>query len=102
MPSLQQAYWEMDVYGFTLLEGVLSPAEVEALRASLAALAERIGDEQRFLGKAGHVSNLPALDLLFHPLVDHPRTLPVIEYVLGKQIILGSLNARIVRPGDPV
>ena len=25
MSSLQQAFWEMDVYGFTLLEQVLSP-----------------------------------------------------------------------------
>ena len=99
MPTLQQAFWEMDVYGFTLLEEVLSPADVEAMRGSLAALAEKIGDEQRFLGQAGHVSNLPTLDPLFHPLIDHPRTLPVIEHVLGKQIILGSLNARIVRPG---
>ncbi|MYC97396.1 MAG: phytanoyl-CoA dioxygenase family protein [Caldilineaceae bacterium SB0661_bin_32] len=102
MASLQQAFWEMDVYGFTLLEGVLSAAEVEALRASLAEWAARLGGEQRFLGQAGHVSNLPVLDPLYHPLIDHPRTLPVIEHVLGKQIILGSLNARIVRPGDPV
>ncbi len=102
MPTLQQAFWEMDIYGFTLLEDVLSPAEVKTLRASLAAWAEKIGAEQRFLGQAGHVSNLPTLDPLFHPLIDHPRTLPVIEYVLGKQIVLGSLNARIVRPGDPV
>lgn len=102
MSDLQQAFWEMDVYGFTLLEGVLSPAEVATMRASLADWSAKVGDEQRFLGRAGHVSNLVALDPLFHPLVDHPRTLPVIEYVLGQNIILGSLNARIVRPGDPV
>ena len=101
MPSLQQAFWEMDVYGFTLLEGVLSAAEVKALRASLFAWAKRLGGEQRFLGQAVQVNNLPALDPLYHPLIDHARTLPVIEYVLGKQIILGSLNARIVRPSDP-
>lgn len=102
MAALQQSFWEMDVYGFTLLEDVLSPAEVQALRASLDMWAEKVGDEQRFLGRAGHVSNLPTLDPLFHPLIDHAHTLPIIEYVLGKQIILGSLNARIVRPGDPV
>lgn len=102
MTALQQAFWEMDVYGFTLLEEVLSGAEVEALRASLAEWAAKLGGEQRFLGQAGHVSNLPVLEAQYHPLIDHPRTLPVIEYVLGKQIILGSLNARIVRPGDPV
>lgn len=101
MPSLQQAFWEMDVYGFTLLKGVLNAEEVMALRVSLAEWAERLGTVQKFRGQAGHVSNLPALDTLYHPLIDHPRTLPVIEHVLGEEIILGSLNARIVRPGDP-
>ena len=91
----------MDVYGFTLLEDILGPSEIEAIRASLIRLDGEVGDEQRFLGRAGHVSNLPALDPIFHPLIDHPRTLPIIEHVLGKSIILGSLNARIVRPGDP-
>lgn len=101
MTELQQAFLEMDVYGFTLLEGVLTAGEIEAMRASLIRLEGEVGDEQRFLGRAGHVSNLPALDPLFHPLIDHARTLPVIEHVLGESIILGSLNARIVRPGDP-
>lgn len=102
MSDLQQAFWEMDVYGFTLLESVLDSAEIEAMRQSLTHWEAQVGDEQRFLGRAGHVSNLVALDPVFHPIIDHPRTLPIIEYVLGQAIILGSLNARIVRPGDPV
>ena len=91
----------MDVYGFTLLEGVLSPDEVAEMREALIRLEAEVGDEQRFLGRAGHVSNLPALDPVYHPVIDHPRTLPVVEHVLGEAIVLGSLNARIVRPGDP-
>jgi hypothetical protein len=102
MSDLQQAFWEMDVYGFTLLDQVLSTEEVTTMRDSLTHWEAQVGDEQRFLGRAGHVSNLPTLDPLFHSLIDHPRTLPIIEYVLGKMIILGSLNARIVRPSDPV
>src|SRR5262249_49586029 len=39
-------------------------------------------------------------DPLFFPVIDHPRVLPILEHVLGKSLILGSLNARIVRPGD--
>ncbi len=102
MSALQQAFWEMDVYGFTLLVGVLTAEEVAKMRDRLTYWEAEVGDEQRFLGQAGHVSNLPALDPAFHPIIDHPRTLPIIEYVLGMAIILGSLNARIVRPGDPV
>ena len=102
MSELQQAFWEMDVYGFTLLDSVLNTDEIEAMRDSLTHWEDQVGDEQRFLGRAGHVSNLVALDPVFHPIIDHPRTLPIIEHVLGEAIILGSLNARIVRPGDPV
>ena len=101
MPDSQQAFWEMDVYGFTLLQDVLNTDEVQVMRETLQHWATEVGDEQRFLGRAGHVSNLPTLDPIFHPVIDHPRTLPVIEYVLGQAIILGSLNARIVRPDDP-
>ena len=102
MSDLQQAFWEMDIYGFTLLDNVLSADEVTTMRQQLTHWEAQVGDEQRFLGRAGHVSNLPALDPVFHPIIDHPRTLPIIEYVLGQLIILGSLNARIVRPNDPV
>lgn len=102
MSDLQQAFWEMDVYGFTLLEQVLSPDEVETMRERLIHWEAQVGGEQHFLGQAGLVTNLPALDPTFHPIIDHPRTLPIIEHVLGQLIILGSLNARIVRPNDPV
>lgn len=102
MSELQQAFWEMDVYGFTLLDSVLSAEEVKTMRETLSHWEAQVGNEQRFLGQAGHVSNLPTLDPVFHPIIDHPRTLPIIEHVLGQAIILGSLNARIVRPGDPV
>ncbi len=101
MSDLQQVFWEMNIYGFTLLEDVLTAEEVKAMREVLSDWHDKLGDEQRFLGRAGHVTNLPTLDPIFHTLIDHPRTLPVIEYVLGENIILGSLNARIVRPGDP-
>jgi len=84
-----------------LVQDALSSAEVTDLRAALIRCEQAVGDEQRFLGKASHVSNLPTLDPLFHPLVDHPKILPILEAILGETLILGSLNARIVRPTDP-
>ena len=33
--------------------------------------------------------------------IDHPRILTIVESYLGRDLILGSLAARIVRPGDP-
>ncbi|MEM7533154.1 MAG: phytanoyl-CoA dioxygenase family protein [Chloroflexota bacterium] len=99
--NLQQALYEVEIYGFTLVENVLSGEEVIAMREALIRAESTVGDEQRFLGKASHVANLPTLDSLFLEIVDHPKIMPVLEGVLGTSIILGSLNARIVRPDDP-
>ena len=101
MTDLTQALFEMDVYGFTLVENVLSPDEVEAARETLIRCQEKTGHEQKFLGTAGHVSNLPTQDPVFFPMIDHPKVLPIVEGVLGAEIVLGSLNARIVRQTDP-
>ena len=90
----------MEVYGFTLLEEVLNPEEVSHLRECLIRCYERTGHEQNFMGTAGHVTNLPTQDPLFFPLLDHPKILPILEAILGKNLILGSLNARIARPAD--
>jgi ectoine hydroxylase-related dioxygenase (phytanoyl-CoA dioxygenase family) len=97
---LDQALLEMEVYGFTLLEDVLNPEEVSCLKESLLRCYERTGREQNFMGTAGHVSNLPTHDQNFFYLLDHPKTLPILEAILGQNLILGSLNARIVRPDD--
>lgn len=34
------------------------------------------------------------------PLIDHKAVLPYIEELKGRDLILGSLNARCVRPGE--
>lgn len=101
MENLRQHLYEMEFYGFTLIEDVLSAEEVQDLKAALIEQERLSGHEQGFLGTASHVANLPALDPVFFPIVDHPKVLPVVEGVMGKEIILGSLNARIVRPTDP-
>ncbi|MEM7031246.1 MAG: phytanoyl-CoA dioxygenase family protein [Chloroflexota bacterium] len=100
MSEFTQAFFEMDVYGFTLVENVLGRDTIDSMRTVLQEWEVKVGDEQRFLGQASHVSNLPTLDPIFLQTLDHPRVLPIVEHVLGQSIILGSLNARIVRPGD--
>lgn len=101
MENLRQHLYEMEFYGFTLIEDVLAMDEIGALRDALINQERLTGHEQRFLGTASHVSNLPARDPIFFQVVDHPKVLPVLEGIMGKDIILGSLNARIVRPDDP-
>ena len=101
MNELEQQIAELEVYGFTLVEGVLDAAEVGAMREALMRLEEEVGTEHGHRGTARHVSNLPVLDRIFWPTLDHPRILPLLEHFLGESLILGSLNSRIVRPGDP-
>src|SRR5262249_26287340 len=54
-----------------------------------------------FSGRAGHVINLPTRDPLSSQCIDPPRVLPLLEAAMGRELILASLNSRIVRPGDP-
>ena len=100
MNELQQSVMEIEVYGFTLLENVLSSEDAAEMREALIRCEREVGTEHRHRGAARHVSNLPVLDRVFHPCIDHPRVLPILEHFLERSLILGSLNSRIVRPGD--
>jgi ectoine hydroxylase-related dioxygenase (phytanoyl-CoA dioxygenase family) len=100
VPETERAIQEIEVYGFTIVEGVLSPDEIAATKEALIRCEREFGEDHRFGGTARHVSNLPVLDPMFLPIIDHPRTLPILEHFLGKSLILGSLNSRIVCPGD--
>ncbi len=99
--EIERAIQEIDVYGFTILESVLSVDDANAMRAALIMCEQREGTESLHRGAASHVANLPTLDPIFFPTIDHPRVLPILEHFLGTSLILGSLNSRIVRPGDP-
>ena len=100
--EVEKAVQEIDVYGFTVLESVLSADEATAMREALIACELREGTESKHRGTASHVANLPTLDPIFFSTIDHARVLPILEHFLGTSLILGSLNSRIVRPGDPV
>jgi ectoine hydroxylase-related dioxygenase (phytanoyl-CoA dioxygenase family) len=98
--SLQQHIYELDIYGFTVVERVLTPEEAGEMRKVLIRCEQEMGTPHTHRGTARHVSNLPTLDPIFFKTIDHPRILPLLEHFLGKSLILGSLNSRIVTPGD--
>lgn len=100
MSEFEQAYREIDVYGFTIVEDVLDREQVADLKNVLIRLEREIGEERPPPGACRHVSNLPTHDPIFFQLLDHPMILPILEHYLGPNLILGSLNSRIVRPGD--
>lgn len=98
--ALDQHLFELETYGFTLVPEVLSGAQVAALRAVNERLLAARGEDLVFHGRAGHLTNLPALDPIYFPCIDHPRVLPLLEAAMGRALILASLNSRVVRPGE--
>ena len=99
--AFDQGIFELETYGFTIIPQVLSHHEVAVLRALGARLDRERGEDSAFLGTARHLSNLIPRDPAYFPMIDHLRILPYIERLLGPDIILASLNSRIVRPHDP-
>ena len=100
MTEFDNAVYELDVYGFTIVESVLTAEQVAKMRRVLIRLNDEVGEERGGEGSCRHVSNLPTLDPIFFPVIDHPSILPILEHYLEQSLILGSLNSRIVRPGD--
>ena len=100
MSSFERSILELEVYGFTIVDDVLSADEVASLKKALIRLNEEVGEERPAPGSCRHVSNLPTLDPIFFPVIDHAKVMPILEHFLDKSLILGSLNSRILRPGD--
>jgi hypothetical protein len=101
--DVEQARFELDLFGFTLLPSVLGEQEVATLSRLLDEADEASGIEYAYDGAyARLVPCVPAIADEFLPLVDHPAVMPSLEAVLGEDIVLGSMNARILRPGDPM
>jgi hypothetical protein len=100
--AIDQAAFELELYGFTVLPGVIPETEALRLAGVLDDADARIGIEYVYDGAyARSVPCAPALDDGFMALVDNPLALAVVERVMGAELVLGSMNARIVRPGDP-
>ena len=100
--TTEQAAFELDLYGFTVLPSVIPENEAAELVRILDEADERIGIEYVYDNAyARSVPCAPALDDRFMALVDNPQALAVVERLMGPEIVLGSMNARIIRPGDP-
>jgi len=100
MDTVEQKVTELRVFGFTVVEEVLTADEVIEMRELVTESAAKIGVESSHRGSARHLANLVTLSPVFFKVIDHPAVLPLVEAVMGEDLILGSLNARIVRPGD--
>ena len=94
--------------GFCVVDGALSPAELEQTRAAL----DRAIDASREAGVPGHdarldpnasnirVYNLPARDPFFVDLMRWPSARAVVEHALGPDMLLSNFTANIALPGS--
>lgn len=101
----------LDQRGYVLLGCLLSPIQVEAIRARLQALLEEEGERAGAeLHDSPHIrhpkeegadrlADLVNKDALFDVFYTHPRVLAGVAHVLGTDIKLSSLNYRAAKPG---
>lgn len=102
--KIDEYVFEVLVYGFCIIENVLENEVVSSLREKIDLLvspsekptvkvssdgAGQIDNQKKLL-------NLPTRDPVFFQLIDHPSVLPIVERILGEDIILASLNGRVV------
>jgi ectoine hydroxylase-related dioxygenase (phytanoyl-CoA dioxygenase family) len=88
--------------GFVVREGVLSPAEVAAMRAALAPHLQRKwmgrNDFEGFCSE--RVYALLAKDPALALLVEHPRLLAIVDRLLAPHYLLSAFLAIQVHPGE--
>ena len=109
--DLEEAKAHIDEYGIALVENALSPEEVAVLDARLTEqaagetardLGNRMRGDEGFGARPSadeRVSvllwNLANKGDCFLPLIDHPKCLPLVQHIIGKRVLLGSLGAHM-------
>jgi ectoine hydroxylase-related dioxygenase (phytanoyl-CoA dioxygenase family) len=105
--DLAQAECDIAEYGLCLVEGVLTPGQLDRARTALYRAAaddvEQGREQPRFALDYGdgnqRVWNVLNRDRVFIELVEHPSALKLIRAVIGWPALLGNLSANIVGPG---
>jgi ectoine hydroxylase-related dioxygenase (phytanoyl-CoA dioxygenase family) len=99
----QQHVFALDIQGYTVLEGLLTPAECDQARAEL----ERIFAAEQDLPGAPHgphaaqAYNLMNKAPVFERLYQLPPLLRLVRHFLGEDAVLSSIQAHRVHPGAP-
>lgn len=92
----------LDAQGFAVLEGVMGPELLEALRRRIHELFEEEGDraghEFRTEEHAHRLANLVDKGDVFRQAIALPPVLDLVRHVLGPAFKLSSLNARSADP----
>jgi hypothetical protein len=95
---------ELEAFGFTILDGALSPALTGQLRAAVVAEAERrLEREFDIENETGHkgyelVPYLLFKDPVFERALLNPKPLALITYLLGQSCLLSSMTSHFKGP----
>ena len=102
--EIERRVAEIDDQGYTLLEGVIDPELIVALRDTVTRLIAELDipfGENTFLGhNTRRIFNLLPRDPIFAQVPLHATVLPLIDRVLGGQCLLSSLTAIEMNPGQ--
>ena len=103
-PDFEAHAGEIATKGFTLLRDVIAPELVAELREGIYEHFERLGvpfGTNVFLGeRTRRLFNLLGRDRLFEQIPLHPAILPLAEAVLDRELLLSSLTAIEMQPGE--
>ena len=100
--DMSRVFEDLEVFGYGILEGALSPERVAALRTRV--IEQARGEDARGVGFHDGKANqriwmLPNKGRIFRDLMLDPLIDTVMTPMLGKDYLLSSLTANIARPG---
>jgi ectoine hydroxylase-related dioxygenase (phytanoyl-CoA dioxygenase family) len=94
----------LDEDGYVALPGILSPAQMDAIRTRLAELLdverENAGKEVHQEAGTARLANLVDKGDVFRVFFTHPRVLAGLAHVLRGDMKLSALNSRAALPGE--
>ena len=94
---------QLDRQGYILLESVISCQQAEKMRQISLQLADieiANGTAKFYLGQSQRVWNLVNKHSIFAEMIQHPRVLSVMEYLLGQDCTLSSFTVNRIAPGS--
>ncbi len=99
--ALERALSDVARDGFAVLEGVLSPGEVEELRTDLLPLLPALTGRNNFEGFATRrLYAVMEKTLSCNPLVEHPLVLGLLDRILEPNYLLSQLQVIELLPGE--
>jgi ectoine hydroxylase-related dioxygenase (phytanoyl-CoA dioxygenase family) len=99
--SLQQHFSELDERGYTVLKDLLTAAQVAQAIVALQDIYEREKDVPAHELGTKRSFNLTARAEIFREIIQLPKLVACMEYLLGPDYILSDMGGRSPMPGVP-